>query len=102
MLESIGINESENYNRSVTVKNYFNPTLSSLADVYGDYTIVRVDVSFTTDDVTQVEDFIDILYQSEQLFILEAVDYTDTKGEYLKQMNISFLAIYDLNKQSES
>jgi len=102
MLESIGINESENYNRSVTVKNNFNPTLSSLADVYGDYTIVRVDVSFTTDDVTQVEDFIDILYQSEQLFILEAVDYTDTKGEYLKQMNISFLAIYDLNKQSES
>ncbi len=102
MLESIGVNEGEEFNRSVTVKNNFTPESSSIADIFGSYTVIRVDVSFTTDDVTQVEDFIDALYQSEQLFILETVDYTDTKGEYFKKMNISFLAIYDLNDQSES
>lgn len=97
MLEQLGIDESQDYNRTVLVESNFNVGSSSLSTVAKDYKIVQVDVSFTTDDITLVTDFIDMLYQSEQLFILDKVNYTETNGEFSQEMNISFFAIYDVD-----
>jgi hypothetical protein len=102
MLESLGINESDTYNRTVTVYPNYDSSASVLSEVAEGYYIVKVEVSFTTDDINDVVNFIDMLYQSEQLFILDSLDYTDTGGDYQREMNISFLAIYDLPQDQET
>lgn len=99
MLEQLGIDESQDYNRSVIINQNFGAGDSSLSQVAQGYKIVQVDVSFTTDDITLVTDFIDMLYQSEQLFIIDSVNYTETNGEFSQEMNISFLAVYDVDEE---
>lgn len=89
MLEQLDIDDSEDFNRSVNVDTEVNVGQSALATVAKDYYIVEVEVSFTTDDITLVTDFIDLLNNSTQLFILDNVIYTDTSGDYSQEMTIS-------------
>lgn len=97
MLEQLGIDESENFNRVIDVVTDVQVGDSALASVAKDYTIVQVNISFTTDDINLVTQIIDHLYNSEQLFIIDSVDYTETNGEFSQEMTISFLAIYDVD-----
>lgn len=102
MLEQLGIDESDDFERAVTVDTDVSLGSSDLATVTADYYVVRVDVTFITDDITYVSDFIDMLYQSEQLFILDSVNYTETRGAFFQEMTISFYAIYDVEVTTES
>jgi len=70
---------------------------SVLADIVGEYYIVRVEVQFSTSEIALVSDFIDAVYNSEQLFIIDEVQYTETDGTYISPITVSFLAIYDLS-----
>ena len=97
MLEQLGIDESEDFNRTIDVVTEVNIGDSALASVAKNYSIVRVDISFTTDDISYITAIIDHLYNSEQLFIIDSVDYTETNGEFSQEMSVSFLAIYDTN-----
>lgn len=102
MLEQLGIDESDDYNRTVYVNQtiQFN-TESEFYQLSLDYKIVRVEVSFTTDDIDLVKTLIDTLYTSKQLFIIEAVRYDNSSNLFNSEMQISFLAIYD-TKEEES
>ena len=97
MLEQLGVDESNDYNRTVYVNQQV--SFSDSGDFYElsqDYHIVRVEISFTTDDLDIVRTFIDTLFTSEQLFIIESVSYDNTTNTYSSEMQISFLAIYDV------
>ena len=103
ILENLGINESDDIQRVVFVKHdkvFANESLFS--EISKEYYIVEVQVSFTTMDANVVNDFIDALYNSDQLFIINDVEYTVPDGENFVQVSISFLAIYDVEIEEES
>lgn len=101
MLEELGIDESDEFNRTVYVAPLEAVNNAELAALASKYQAVRVEVSFTTDDIAFVTDFIDMVQQHEQLFIVDDVSYTDTKGEYSIEMRIAFLAFYDVDLITE-
>ena len=103
ILENLGINESDDIQRIVFVnqdKVLINESL--FLEISENYYIVEVQVSFTTMDADVVTDFIDALYNSDQLFIINDLDYTVPDGENFVQVAISFLAIYDIEMEEES
>jgi hypothetical protein len=102
MLEQLGIDESNEFERAVTVDTDVSLGSSDLAAVTAGYYVVRVDVTFITDDITYVIDFLDMLQESEQLFLLDSVEYTETRGAFFQEMQISFYAIYDIDTTTES
>ncbi|QMS85923.1 hypothetical protein [Candidatus Xianfuyuplasma coldseepsis] len=103
MLEELGVNKSDEFGRSINVSTTVNlGNVPTFQDYEEEYLFVQVEVQFQTDDTTIVTDFIDKLYNSEQLFIVNQVDYTDTTGEYSMEMRITFLAVYDVELIEES
>lgn len=100
-LESIGINESFDDNTDVYIKidrEFIDGTL------YGDlqdlFKIVEVQVEFNAMTTEILEQFIDLLYNAEQVFIVNLIDYSSPDGENYITVNISFLAFYELEDAS--
>ena len=96
-LEAIGINESVDYQRSV----YVDGELAFETDwTFGilqeDFKIVEVQVYFTTLDTDVIEEFIDLLYNSEQIFIVNSIEYTSPDGFNYIGVTLNFLAFYEL------
>ena len=81
-----------------------NPTFpvgSDFADVQKDFKVVEVEVYFNTHDVTDVDRFIDNLYQAEQVFIVNSIEYySPIETEYIG-VSIKFLAFYTLEEQTQ-
>ena len=103
ILESLGVNESNDMQRTVFVEN--DPVFggeSIFTELALEYHMVEVQVFFTTTDADVVNNFIDALYQSEQLFIVRELDYNIPDGEDFIGISVSFLAIYDVDIEEES
>lgn len=102
MLESIGIDESVDFQREVYVD--IDPTFSgdsSFGDLQEDFEIVEVQIYFTTLDVAVIEEFVDLLYNSEQIFILNTIEYTSPDGFNYIGVTINFLAFYNIEEVIE-
>ncbi len=101
-LESIGINESVDFQRSVYVDSEISfhdgTTFNQLQE---DFRIVEVEVYFTTLTEDVIEEFIDLLYDSEQVFIVSNIEYTSPDGLNYIGVTINFLAFYDLEEVEE-
>jgi hypothetical protein len=103
MLESLGVDESDDTQRSVYVDTQVVfPVESEIKELTKDYFVVEVQVFFTTQDSAVVSDFLDLLYNSDQLFIVRTLDYNVTDGEDYVGVTINFLAIYDVEPEEES
>ncbi len=102
-LELVGITEEVDYQRSVYVKdNVTFPDSSAFADLTDDFKIVEVQVYFNTLDDAVVKDFIDLLYASEQVFIVDSVEYTTPDGFNYIGVTLNFFAFYTLDEEDAS
>jgi len=100
-LESIGINESFDDNTEVRVKldrEFIDGTL--FGDLEDMFNIIEVQVEFNAMTTDILEEFIDLLYNAEQVFIVNLIDYSSPDGENYITVNISFLAFYNLEDAS--
>ena len=96
-LEAIGINESVDYQRSVYVDGELTfQADSTFGKLQEDFKIVEVQVYFTTLDTDVIEEFIDLLYNSEQVFIVNSIEYTSPDGFNYIGVTLNFLAFYEL------
>jgi len=96
-LEDIGINESIDYQRSVYVDTDITFEVgSTFGNLQEDFKIVEVQVYFTTLETDVIEEFIDLLYNSEQVFIVNSIEYTSPDGFNYIGVTLNFLAFYEL------
>ncbi len=56
-------------------------------------------VYFTTLDADKIEEFIDLLYNSEQVFILDSIEYTTPDGVNYIGVTVNFLAFYEIEEE---
>ena len=97
ILEDLGITQKNVHQRTVFVENYPTFTTDSIfLELSEKYHVVEVQVFFSTTDAQIVSDFIDEIYNDEQLFILRDLSYNVPKGESYIGVTINFLALYDV------
>jgi len=102
-LELVGITEEVDFQRSVYVNN--NVILnenSAFEELSQDFKIVEVQVYFTTLDDAVVKEFIDLLYASEQVFIVDSVEYTTPDGFNYIGVTLNFFAFYTITEEEAS
>jgi len=103
MLEELGITEEDDLQRTVFINDVLSISGNSeFQTVLQDYYIVEVQVSFTTTNPTIINDLIDMVYSSDQLFIINDVEYTVPTTENFVEMYFSFFAVYDVEVNEES
>ena len=101
-LESIGVDESVDFQRAVYVDTDLSfPSDSPFGDLQEDFQIVEVQVYFTSLDTAVIEEFIDLLYVSEQVFIVNSIEYTSPDGYNYIGATINFYAFYVLEEEIE-
>lgn len=104
ILEQVGIQQDPDVKRGVEInESILFPQDSALYDLSIDYKLVEVNVSFKSNDITQVYDLIDALYETTQIFIIKGVQYTvpEENSEDLLSMQVSFIAIYRTQETTE-
>jgi len=99
-LESIGITEAVDFQRRVYVDTEITFGNESVFGLLSEeFKIVQVQVYFTTLDADIIEEFIDLLYNTEQVFIVDSVEYTTPDGDNYIGVTINFLAFYELEEE---
>jgi hypothetical protein len=103
-LELVGITAENEIQRTVDPNADVTFALDSdFSDLQEEFKIVEVTVTFNTYDLSLVDDFIDRLYQEEQVFIVNYIDFnTPQDGGELITVEIKFLAFYELQVEEES
>ncbi len=101
-LEGIGIDSSIDYQRTVNIETEvrFNDE-SIFGKLESDFKIVEIKVYFTVLDESLIEEFIDLLYNSEQVFIVSSIEYTLPGNISRIGVSISFYAFYDIEEVTE-
>lgn len=103
-LEQVGVSEDLIMTRRVSINE--NKTFESTSDfreINTYFKIVEVNVTFSTTDINNIIDFIDEVYESEQLFIIDSLEYSSPADEFSSiPVTISFLAFYELDNESTS
>jgi len=103
-LEQVGVTEDLLMTRRVSINE--NKTFESTSDfkeINTYFKIVEVNVSFSTTDINNIIDFIDEIYESEQLFIIDSLEYSAPADEFSSiPVEISFLAFYELDPDTIS
>jgi hypothetical protein len=102
ILERLGITESNDYGRNVLVEDsvYFGDD-SIFFELSQSYKFVEVEVFFTTQDAQLVADFLDAMYNSNQIFIINEITYRVPDGEDYLGITINLLAMYDVEEIEE-
>ncbi len=96
-LEIIGVTAAGVIDREIDIKLPEDITFSSdsvYRDLQDDFDVYEVQVYFNTEDLVQIEALIDIIHNSEQVFIVSFVKYNEPDGVNLIGVEIHFLAFY--------
>ena len=94
-LELIGVTAANELDRDIDINTEVTfPEDSVYRDLQEDFDIIEVQVYFNTDNLEQVEAFIDIIHNSEQVFIVSFIKYNEPDGVNLIGVEIHFLAFY--------
>lgn len=102
ILELLGITDDNNFGRLVFVNENINFGSESIFyDLSQDYKFVEVEVFFTTQQASLVEDFLDAMYESNQIFIVNEITYRVPDGEDYLGITINLLAMYDIQETEE-
>ncbi len=103
ILEELGINESYDNQRRVVVQPADSFTGDTeLAAIAAKYSVIEVNVFFTTNDISIITDLLDTLYLDEQLLIVNDLSYTLPEDDNFVGVNITFFALYDVKLEEES
>lgn len=100
-LELLGITDEFDVKRTVNVNEEVEfTTLSSFYEIQEDFKVVEVYVHFEVipDDIGLVDDFIDELYSSEQIFVVSEIQYQNQSISQLIGVDLKFLAFYKLEE----
>lgn len=68
---------------------------SIFRDLQLDFKVVEIKVSFSTDDEDVIQEFIELLFNSDQIFIINHIEYFIPDGENYIHVAIDFLAFYE-------
>lgn len=100
-LEVVGITEDSETLRTVVVDDTVTfPTDSEFDKIQDDFLVVEVEIYFNTYTVDVVDQLIDMLYESEQVFIVNAIEYYSPDGTNYIGVTVNFLAFYDVEEAS--
>lgn len=100
-LELVGITEAIDMQREVLINQGVTfPETTTYFELQNKFQIVEIKVYFTTQDDSVISAFIDLLYQSDQVFIIHNIEYFSPDGVNFIGVSIDFLAFYE--KQDES
>jgi len=103
IMERLGITEDSNFGRQVFVnQNVTFAEDSIFYELSQSYKFVEVEVFFTTQDAQLVADFLDAMYNSNQIFIVNEITYRVPDGEDYLGITINLLAMYDVQNEEES
>jgi len=103
ILEELGINESYDNQRRVVVQPADSFTGDTeLGAIAAKYSVIEVNVFFTTNDISIITDLLDTLYLDEQLLIVNDLSYTLPEDDNFVGVNITFFALYDVKVNEES
>jgi hypothetical protein len=95
LLELAGINLSPEMMRSVVINP--EPSLisqSPVSQIANEYNIVQITIYFNTNDLSLINDYIDILEESNQLYLLNTLNYSyPIINEYVP-IQLSYYAFY--------
>lgn len=96
-LELAFIDESIGYDRSITLNPYVVlDEGSALKDAAEPFKVVEVQVRFATSNVQQISDLVDILNESNQVFVVNYIDFYVPEDEYdYIEVNIHFLTFFE-------
>ena len=101
-LELIGITDEFEVLRTVNVDEEIE--ISQFGAFFGtddEFKVVEVSVYFNTLDLGVVDEFIDRMYSSEQIFVVSEIEYYNyTSGSYVG-VNVSFLAFYKYVEETQ-
>ena len=95
-LELAGISEEGDLQRSVIVNQ--DVSLSNdteFGSLQEEFKAVQIQVFFSTLDETVIEEFIDLLYNANQIFIIQSINYATAVGDNYIGVNIEFLTFYE-------
>jgi hypothetical protein len=96
-LDLLGINDDPETYRNVDIEEDISfPTGSVFAETTSHFKVVEVEVYFNTTSVAVVDQLIDLLYASEQVFIVNSIEYYSPDTEASIGVTINFLAFYKL------
>lgn len=98
IFEKLGIDESVDYQRTISINE--NPTLaadSTLENISNDYKIVEVMVYFSSNQTGLIPDMLDAIYEDNQLFIVNSLNFDVGLGYDYTGTTVKFLAIYDVD-----
>ena len=96
-LEVVGITENSETLRTVSVNpDVTFPVDTEFANIQEDFKVVEIEVYFNTYTVDVVDEFIDLLYESEQVFIVNSIEYYSPDGTNYIGVTVNFLAFYDV------
>ena len=95
-LELVGISENADMQRSVLINQGVTFSEDTIfRDLQTEFNVVEIQVFFTIQDDSVIEDFIDLLYNADQVFIINNIDYFTPDGENFIGVSINFLAFYE-------
>lgn len=95
-LERVGISESSGFDRKITLNtNVSFSKESTLSEIESKFKVVEVVVTFYMVDMTVVSDLIDVLNESEQVFLINYVDFFSPEGENYVEVEIHFLSFFE-------
>jgi outer membrane murein-binding lipoprotein Lpp len=101
-LELIGITDDFDVRRTVNISDEVEIShTSSFSGLEEQFKIVEVYVYFETQDLLVVDDFIDKLYSSEQIFVVSEIEFSNYTSGQNVGVNITFLAFYELETPTE-
>lgn len=100
-LEVVGVTDDNEILRNVSPNDQVTFDVDSeFYDIQKDFKVVEVQVYFNTLTIDLVDQFIDRLYESEQVFIVNSIEYYSPDGTNYIGVTVKFLAFYDVEEES--
>lgn len=87
-LELLGISEDEDFQRKVTINPDTTISVANLSQYKDKYGYVEIQVSFTISSIQTARDFLDSMYNDDQMFILNRVTYAIPDDESSQEVGI--------------
>ncbi len=95
-LELVGVTEEADMQRSVIVDPEVTfPDQTLFSNLQDEFKVVEIQVFFTILDDSVIEEFIDLLYNADQVFVINNIEYYTPDGENFIGVTINFLAFYE-------
>jgi hypothetical protein len=95
LLELAGITLDPNTLRTVEINSEVSVSNENpIASLAEDYKIVEIAVFFTDNDISKIQDFIDVLESTNQLYLLNTLNYSNSLDGENVPIALSYYAFY--------